>query len=290
MARKKGQLRFPEYDSPLGKAAETAEDDGPKEFADYEERYVAVVDILGFKELVKKSSSRNQNDLPSHQRVSQIYAALNNDFQSARDYIAHVEQTEDVNLRINTFSDFVVVSCRASPAGLVLVAIVVLQLCKDWLSKNYLSRGAIAKGLVVHREAQQDNLSAVVFGPAFVRAHEIESNISNFPRVILCPAARKDWEECVDDRKGSHRKYAPLIHRCEDGPYCVDLFCQIREKGFRIGGKRKQPLESRQFRDALQFHLNESLDEPRFYSKARWLAEHFNSAVKKSSRLRIQFR
>lgn len=248
------------------------ENDAPKGLIDYEVRYIAFVDILGFKDFVH--NNRTESD------VSLIISALD-----VRPIIRPVvinevcDAEKDVDLRIHTFSDFVVASTCVSPAGLAALVFIMWELSTRWLSNRFLCRGGITRGQVVHR-AGQDGNAPMVFGPAFTEAYQIESVIADYPRIVLSKLVRDDWRSYNQSTKlGS--KLPLLVHRCDDGPHCIDLFCHLRNFGFDIVAS-EVPVEAAQMRDALVLHLDANAERPAVYRKAFWIAEKFNEAIKDS--------
>lgn len=185
-----------------------------------------------------------------------------------------------VQLRVNTFSDFVVVSTESSPQGLDMLCFVVWSVAREWLSKGFLSRGGIARGKVIHVDAQ-DQHPAVVFGPAFIDAYLLEPEVADYPRVVLSRRVRRDVVAHQVNQEHRIKALQKLVIPCEDGPMCLDLFAHLRRNGFTFLGKDHAP-EAKQFADALRTHLDEGADVPRFYRRSLWLVQRFNQAVERT--------
>lgn len=182
------------------------------------------------------------------------------------------------DLRVNTFSDFVVVSCKATEGGLDLLLFVVWSVARDWLSKGYLSRGGITKGQVIHIGGD-DKTSGLVFGPAFIEAYLIEQDVADFPRVLLSKAVRADVKEFKRNGDKTISAIKKLVVRCADGPASIDLFAHLRKTGFKFLGENHAD-EAEQFRKALTDQMEHSVDVPKWHRKTTWLIECFNEAVK----------
>lgn len=257
------------------------EDDAPKGLTGYEERYIAFVDILGFKNLIQKS--KNDQNL-----VSRLISALDVSPQSSPTVLNEVgtDNPLEAELRVHTFSDFVVASTKPTHIGLAILTYVIWSQSVNWLSNSLLCRGAITKGHVLHRPG--NGSPPMVFGPAFVEAYQLESTIADFPRVILSRPVREDWVSYSNDQKlGS--KLPLLVEKCTDGPSCIDLFCHVKPNGFNLVNE-DQPKEFDQMRTALMTHLDETAENPEHHRKIQWLARKFNAAVlhSKSGDLRIE--
>jgi hypothetical protein len=254
---------------------ELREDDAPKGFDQYEERYVLFIDILGFTELINKSI---KDEPPLHGSVAAIFQALDWNFDGVADDLMTTLglKSGPVDLRVHTFSDFVIASCPASEVGLATILFAAFHISRQWLSTKYLSRGGITKGPVLHRTGQ--SVAPMVFGPAFVEAYKLESQVADLPRIILSQKVRK---ECADlssrqDELGSFIR--KVVHRCDDGPSCIDVFTHLRINGIKLAQDHMR--EAGQFQDALEHHLEEAADTPTWYRKTSWLSQRFNTAVK----------
>ena len=262
-------FEFPSSEEPENISEEM---DVPASHTKYEQRYIAFIDILGFKEIIRRSSSNQPEELSSI-----VKALMIDPSRLADDYEGTVD-SEKKDLRFNTFSDFVVFSCAETPEGLDLLIFLVWGLMRDWLSKRYVSRGAVTKGQVMHRSGQGDT-PGMVFGPAFVEAYLLEQEVADYPRVVLSKEVRKDCERFRRERSSDElRAIHQLIRQCEDGPYGIDLFAHFRSAGFKYVTD-DHSLEAKLFGEQLCATLNEEADVPRIYRKLKWLVQQFNGAV-----------
>lgn len=258
------------------------EDDVPSTHREYESRYVAFIDILGFKELIKQHKQTHQNGPAS---LNAIYDALSLDYRGfVEDYIRVKKQcngndADQADLKMNTFSDFVVVSSSPCSIGLEMLLFVVARVSQDWLSKGYLSRGGITKGSVVHVGSNESR--PLVFGPAFVEAYLLEQEVADYPRIILSRSLRKDIEHYKRDADDLTKDFYKLANKCKDGPMCIDLFAHLRRDGFSFLGD-DHSTEAGQFHNTLKSELDNSSDKPKWHRKTAWLVDQFNSAIHKT--------
>lgn len=254
---------------------ELTEDDGPKGAQEYEQRYVAFIDILGFKELIFRSKTAKSGPAS----IGAIHNAMSVQFSGfVSDYASFTETNYEAHdLRVNTFSDFVVISCTASEQGLDVLCFVVWSVARDWLSKGYLSRGGISKGEVIHQGGTKDR-PGLVFGPAFIEAYQLEQDVAELPRVVVSKAVRKDVTEYQKNGAGTIAAIKKLVHRCEDGPMCIDLFAHLRADGFMFLGEDHRS-EAQQFSQTLVDQIDHGADVPRWHRKTEWLLKKFNAAV-----------
>lgn len=242
------------------------EEDVSKLLADYQDRFVAFVDILGFTELVQRSAT----DPSLLNQISQAFV------------IGRRSSNSDSDLRMHTFSDFVVLSAPNSREGLEVLLLETWSLIKDWLSKGFLSRGGIALGKIVHEVSGQ---TPVVFGPAFLAAYRIEQEVADVPRVVFSRSAREKLEnfkltfyQRVDSQNQNRQELTKLVYRCDDGPLCIDIFAHLRREGFDLGTSVID--EALQFRNGLCKNISSTVDTPKHYRKVNWLVSRFNEAIR----------
>lgn len=262
-------------DETLRDDEELSEDDVPLSYEDYADRYVAFIDILGFKEIVR--NSRNQGGANSASSLNSIFNALNLNFKGLiKDYESQSGASSS-DLRVNTFSDFVVISCHATEAGLDLLIFVVWCVVRDWLSKGYLSRGGVAKGPVIHVGGDA-NSPGMVFGPAFIDAYTLEQEVADYPRVVFSKSVRADIKNLRENGQDPIRAIKKLVVRCDDGPMSIDTFGHLRRNGFEFLGNDHKD-EAMQFSRTLLQQVDHGADVPRWYRKTAWLVTQFNDAV-----------
>ena len=128
-------------------------------------QYIAYLDILGYKAKIKEVGG-----------VEKLLQAIYSGIEQAKDIIRETtqnEEIEDISLRV--FSDNILL-CSETKWD-VLVAIAALSQA-EFLRRGIFIRGTLCYGkLCVHSE--------FVFGEGVILAHEIESEIVIFPRILL---------------------------------------------------------------------------------------------------------
>jgi len=142
-------------------------------FMPYSERYVAFIDILGFREIIKRSETDSRLYETLVKTLSEIHAR------------EPIEGEETVDFQFQTFSDSIVISSASSKMGLAHLLRAICTLTLELMQESLLIRGGIAKGKLYHEKG-------VMFGPAVIEAYEIEKTIAKYPRVILSKQTYKD--------------------------------------------------------------------------------------------------
>lgn len=251
------------------------EDDAPVLYNDYEKRYVAFIDILGFKELIKESLRTTAR---KKKTVRLLVNALGRDFSAfvnGRYKLSAVGGAPD--LRFYTFSDFIAISAADNSENLDALIHAAWSISEDLLSKGLLTRGGIAKGLVVHADDHKVSSRNFIFGPAFIEAYELESQVSDYPRIIFKKEVRKDYKKY--HAAGQMKVASSIIVRCKDGPYGIDLFAKLQNTAESIRYLGSGDQDFRIYRRKLLEMFQANLDTPKIFKKIQWVIESFNRHV-----------
>lgn len=152
----------------------------------FEERAVAFIDILGFKNIVNlaASDSRKQNEL------GKLISLLSNAVPQLN-LMLHINVPKEIIPEYIYISDCIILSTpllskeRGNHRGLSILVMRVIQIANLMRSNGYLIRGGISVGQVWHSESN-------IVGPAYQEAYKIETE-TVVPRVVLSSAAREIW-------------------------------------------------------------------------------------------------
>lgn len=136
----------------------------------YGERYVAFLDVLGFKALVVEAD-RHRDEL---------YKIL----VSLRAFREVLERYGASEVRFSQFSDSVIISAPRTEQGMTYLFEACVRVSTRLLKEGVLVRGGIALGNVMHT-------SQVAFGPAIVAAYEADTT-GGPPRILLTPEVVED--------------------------------------------------------------------------------------------------
>lgn len=189
------------------------------EHSRYEVKYLIFLDVLGWSRLVASAS----HDTLAFSLASDVATALSGVYQKAA---AHVAKSEchPAAPRFEFFSDTIVASVIFDK-NLYWPEKVVLEICKEsaraTLRHGMLVRGGVCRGSIRHLPEQR-----ICFGPALLRAYELESKIAKVPRIVLDEEI-SDWfvinERLINDEPDAldYKQRSPL-HRDKDGLFHVD--------------------------------------------------------------------
>jgi len=136
---------------------------------EYKEHIVAFIDILGFKNIVNSGEYKPEG-------ISLMLKFLRNEY--TLDGFPH---SDKIKPKLTVFSDNIFISYEFSKDKELIIYEDVIHRTSIMqailFSYGILTRGSLTKGLVVHNETE-------CFGPAIVRAAELESSVAIYPRII----------------------------------------------------------------------------------------------------------
>lgn len=137
----------------------------------YNLRYVAFLDLLGFKNMVNQSVE-NQTILNNINRALNYIGGIQHDNYNG------IMSMVDLGKQVTVFSDSIVISYDAlMPGGGFHVLMDLVYICNDLLGIGIPVRGGVTVGPLIHDELK-------CYGPAMVEAYMMESQRAADPRII----------------------------------------------------------------------------------------------------------
>ncbi len=176
----------------------------------YQDRYVAFIDILGFKEKVKHIQANTE--------VFELLISLP---QILSGILKNLDETYSgkIDAQGTVFSDSVVISTVADNGafqGIYAIAAAVKEVGEKLLGIGALLRGGLSKGPLYHKDG-------ILFGQGLIDAYHLETGVARVPRVVVTPEVEMDWETAFNDGK-----WFPVlkdaIKKDLDGVGFIDLF------------------------------------------------------------------
>lgn len=167
-----------------------------KKISTYRPHFIAFLDILGFKELVKSHGFNEIRDVFSHIGIDEKNISLS--MSRAADEEDDLLKNYNCALKlckIRIMSDSIVV---AAPSRYVESLAVVLDVCNNIQENLYecnepvFLRGAVAEGEVYFSDE-------VMFGQGLIDAYLAQENISVYPRIIVSEEVLAKGKASVDE-------------------------------------------------------------------------------------------
>jgi hypothetical protein len=247
----------------------------------YDKRYVAFLDILGFRNLIEKTV--RDRDLFDAVLEACESLAWEKSFADDLEMIASGAKNPPHTRRLYMFSDCIYCTTMPTSEGIKELFESVSRLCKSLIYTGVFVRGAIVLGEVYEKDR-------VIFGPGVIAAYDNESKAAKFPRVLVTDeiyAQSQSIEYTVGGRSPMWLK--DQIRRDSDGLYHLDWlrhYHRIYEpgaKGFRTDG----PLDFRVIKNFVEYWLGEAKGRVDIQSKMRWFAGYFNEVLARGKELNI---
>jgi hypothetical protein len=262
-----------------------------------ENRVTAYVDILGFREVIDHLNELEDKLASIERTLYLIRDKASAVYVPAPPAVECLSTTEapriafgkplDRTVEMSAFSDCFTISDTGQLAYTVVAR--VQELAFTLLeTEGVLCRGGIVQDRLHHR-------NGVTFGRALVRAHDLESRVASYPRIVVEDAFaerylawEKELQRYVQAPPAaasvlSGLSYPKLLRRDGDGCYFVDLFVPIPDvvpTGWNLDGIR-WPERFRRVRSRLAERLAETVSgaRPDHVAKIRWLIARFNEGV-----------
>ena len=154
-----------------------------------EERFVAFIDILGFKDLVKRIEANGHNSENALKTVKSVLNFMDEETYNpnySADLPIYKETEEGIvelelgDPRLTYVSDCIIISTEATLDGFKALSRKIHKITSDLAVDGIFCRGAISKGKLFHK-------GRILFGSAYVRAFQLEEKEAKYPRVIVDP-------------------------------------------------------------------------------------------------------
>lgn len=138
---------------------------------EYREYYIAVLDILGFKNAISKYDC---------EEIASVFDEINEDYTISYDKTGQpIVDKKDLHIKVMSDTICIFVETNVHNALTALIATCdYLQVRMLRLQNPILSRGAIVRGQIYHE-------NDILFGQGFVDAYCLEEKEAVYPRVII---------------------------------------------------------------------------------------------------------
>ncbi|MBU1176674.1 MAG: hypothetical protein KKH72_14825 [Alphaproteobacteria bacterium] len=262
----------------------------------YEDRVVAFVDILGWKNAVLGDGVNKARTADELGWLLQIFLQQERSASAASESTKKFRRLDSSSdfppfnfPRITQFSDCIVISTPASdsPDDYWTFNDTLHRLCALACQNGFLLRGGVARGAICH-------LDRIVYGPALVEAYEIEKYISIYPRIvvskelisILYPGARY----FENGKYVGHGKY---WRRDVDGMVFFDylapihVIVDISNKKKRIARSGINILDN--YKKVICQGIISNPHESRVLEKYYWTSRYFDKALKEYPNERLTY-
>jgi hypothetical protein len=250
----------------------------------YQQRLVAFIDILGFRQLVKDSNSDDSKIL----LLQDILKYLKTWEGSEKWGVKLIEIEEDAqkkgleifkiagNTACTCFSDSIVVSVLSDDTNInetTSTLIANLSLIGSTLLKaGILWLGGITFGNLIHSN------DGIIIGQALIDAYELQSQYAKYPRIILSDVLLNKLNYPLATKMNRY-PYHQYLDRFADG--CVGfhqmVFYQVLQSAPSYNSRLKDELAV--IRKNIINGLDFSFENIEVFLKYKWLAEQYNKLI-----------
>ncbi len=255
-----------------------------KEKPQYENRLIAYIDILGFKEIIKQSETDNS-------KLKLIHESLNflKGFEKPEEWdLSLIELEESAQMKgINKFdisskvactcfSDLIVVSVKVNNDFNKILSTLVTNLSyigAKLMTDKILIRGAITYGKLIHSN------DGIIMGQGLIDAYNLEVVVSKFPRIILSNKLLKKLNYPLKEKRIKF-PYHQYISRFSDG--CVGfhqmIYFQVIEPSVNHSDDALK-LGLNKIKQTIIDGLDNSFENPHIFEKYLWLKEEYQKLI-----------
>ena len=234
----------------------------------YETRIVAFVDILGWTRVVETA----QRDPEQIQQLGLALDMLRGQVQQS-EWMSKNAGSDGWpgDPQVTQFSDCLTISTRNDYYGKSHLISTLGFLSTSLLYQGFLLRGGITVGELYHRES-------MVFGPAFLKAYELESRCAIYPRIILDPDLAEQWGQgdAYLEKDGQLIGHAKTWRLSHDGFRFFDFLQPLRGAPTFSDSPDLIRHSLLPLHALLDKKLKDYADNVRIRPKYVWLANYFN--------------
>jgi hypothetical protein len=232
---------------------------------------VSYVDILGFADLIGKS----RTDASQVGKIANLLSTLK-ERSSGWSRIHRTSSGEPESIFSSfDFSDHIVRCTRVAAGANVFELLESELFFLGDLQLSVAERGALVRGSVSEGEVFFNINSSLIFGPALVRAYELERNHAVYPRIIV------DRNLIAEAREvGDHLNWRNYLLQGEDGVDFLDYLFDWSQTGFTIPDAPDPKARIRAHRTMIIGGIGEKPNE-RAMRKLMWLGRYHNSTIRR---------
>lgn len=232
----------------------------------YENRILAFVDILGFKDMVHISAVNPQEQwrIKTAMEIIHSYKVMNDAGADGG--------LRKFGVQVTTFSDSAILSYPVNfNGGLFLVLMDLIYMQIELFNIGVFIRGGISIGLAHHDEVN-------AYGPAMVEAYRLESERAVYPRIILTNQTLSIGLAVSQEHQNSFDKELlySVIRQDKDGFYYLDYLRQFQELDYPEYDYYR--LLTR-IRETLINNLNLHYTNARIFPKYKWMLTYWNDVL-----------
>jgi hypothetical protein len=227
----------------------------------YPVRYVAFLDIIGFRELINRLNADPTQLEFTRSLMHNIHQPNHTSWDAF---------FTGSDLKAESISDAVALSSSPTRQGLIHMFAAIELLSIKLLRAGIFLRGAVVKDRLFHDDE-------MVFGEGLVRAYHYESTVARYPRIMVPRELRADIKGYIDE--GFKEFFGGQVRQSTDGPqywHVLRRFDEIKTRPLDHPQRPARLATLIEIRDKIQSRLDEAVDNPKHFEKVHWFASYWN--------------
>lgn len=237
----------------------------------YEERILAFIDVLGFSESIKNTIINGQEVIEETKKIDNLLNNIQWHLNYNKENFDQMLQNSKIT---SHFSDSIIISyLMTEESGIFQILLDILYICTTALHDNFLLRGSIVCDKIYHKENK-------IFGPALVKAYEIENKMAIYPRIVLDDGIveiAKKYYSINHDAEMEVDFIKKLVSLDFDGLHYINYFDAIESE--LDGGIEEMPSYLENLRSVIK--KMEAVQNISVRAKYLWIKEKYNNTIKK---------
>lgn len=236
--------------------------------ANYDDRYVGFVDVLGFADLVGRSAWDETTQI---QLVNAMHAVDPKQIKSRVSKWARPSE----HFGASVFSDSIILYDEPSAEGLWSIIGRICTISMKLAQYGTLARGALTRGQL---HASRTTRNQIVFGPALVKAVQLEETVAKYPRILIAREPFEDSQRYASEYEWAQELHKNFLIQDRDGPIHLNVFADLRsdldspDPDIRDAAVAVSTL----IREKVERNLFDNMERPSIFEKYAWFAEEFN--------------
>jgi hypothetical protein len=164
---------------------------------------------------------------------------------------------------------------------------------RQFTLRGFYCRGGIKLGELLIDDAgfkAGSRTTPVMFGPAFIRAYELEQKNAGEARIILCNQSTRMLKEylTISQPVSLQKFFEDYLFQSKDGPWQVDIFADFRKPKIEEAEALLSQIET--IGRKLKRVMDEYTESPAVYRKLLAVATSFNRAIDTGSAVIPKFK
>lgn len=192
----------------------------------YKEKFIAFIDILGFKNLIKTGG-----DKIIERVVETIHKSLS-EYKNRFILPSSEPKTDmmgykvlDIDPRYYLLSDSIILTMEDAENNLFRFLLGIIAIQKEFIESNIFVRGAVVKGDIFESEGSV-GIGNMLFGPGGIEAIQMEADYSIYPRIVVSKSVldslRKKYSESPEKSQGVRSLFRLIVLRDNSGISFID--------------------------------------------------------------------